>query len=57
MNTSTLAMSAPCFIREVEADLIMNFETAKLLKDWLEQQLILVEQLVASKQLDTEKNA
>jgi hypothetical protein len=46
-----------CFIREVEADLIMNFETAKLLKDWLEQQLILVEQLVASKQLDTEKNA
>ena len=50
-------MSAPCFIREVEADLIMNFETAKLLKDWLEQQLILVEQLVASKQLDTEKNA
>ncbi len=46
-----------CFIREVEADLIMNFETAKLLKDWLEQQLILVEQLVASKRLDTEKNA
>ena len=33
------------FIRESEAVLIMNFETAKLIKEWLEQQLNLFEQL------------
>jgi len=44
------------FIREVEADLIMNFETAKLLKNWLEQQLSMFEQMNLSRGLEGKKN-